>query len=330
MAKNYNPVEAERRRQKNRNKKNTKQLRNTQKQENMINRDYEGILKHMKQLDENEAKKKMTPKACEDKRKKLKQQYLEIIKFFRKTDNKQKIMELESKLRIYENERDFQMSVYLAEATAENPSDIPLPPGPEIPTALLVNPPSTSLNFDKTCDDIPGPPLGPIPNLVEVSKRLRKVFRYDDNGGSYQSGNFFRNKGAPQNIPNQGPSSSTTNLDKNSEQKATIREFRKFDPSSEDTIPTAQISSAPVKRNMIKEATRIVPAHLLVKRDTIVQNKKNTNISTGADFAITSSGSRQFDDNSKNSNKTDDSGKQKSGNIDDAYDLFMKHINDLI
>uniref|UniRef100_A0A0K0ECD5 BZIP domain-containing protein n=1 Tax=Strongyloides stercoralis TaxID=6248 RepID=A0A0K0ECD5_STRER len=330
MGKNYNPVEAERRRQKNRNQKKSKQLRNTQKQEYMTNKDYDGILKHMKQLDENEAKKKMPLKACEDKRKKLKQQYLDIIKFYRKTDNKQKIMELESKLRIYENERDFQMSVYLAEATAENPSDIPLPPGPEIPSALLINPSTSCLNIDKTSDDIPGPPLGPIPNLIEVSKRLRKVFRYDDTGGSYQSGNFFRDKGNSQTTSNQGPSSSTINYDKNSEQKTTIREFRKFDPSSEDTIPTAQISSAPVKRNMIKEATRIVPAHLLVRRDPTKQNKKNLNISTGADFSITSLCSQQIGVTNKAPNNGEDSSHKKSGNMDEAYDLFMKQIDDLI
>ncbi|CEF65876.1 WW domain binding protein 11 family-containing protein [Strongyloides ratti] len=328
MAKNYNPVEVERRRQKNRNQKKSKQLRNTQKHEYMTNKDYDGILKHMKQLDENEAKKRMPPKACEDKRKKLKQQYLEIIKFYRKTDNKQKIMELESKLRIYENERDFQMSVYLAEATAENPSDIPLPPGPEIPSALLINPPSMCLNIDKTSDDIPGPPLGPIPNLIEVSKRLRKVFRYDDTGGSYQSGNFSREKN--QSTSNQGPSLSNTNSDKNAEQKATVREFRKFDPSSEVTIPTAQISSAPVKRNMIKEATRIVPAHLLVRRDVTKQNKKNSNISTGTDFAITSSFTNQFNETKKTSDEGEDSSIKKGGNMDEAYDLFMKQIDDLI
>uniref|UniRef100_A0A0N4Z217 WW domain-binding protein 11 n=1 Tax=Parastrongyloides trichosuri TaxID=131310 RepID=A0A0N4Z217_PARTI len=326
MAKGFNPVEAERRRQKNRHHKKSKQLRVTQKQHNMTTKDYEGILKHMRQLDENEAKKKMPIKACEEKRKKLKQQYLEIIKFYRQSDNKPKIMELESKLRIYENERDFQMSVYLAEMTAENPSDIPLPPGPEISSSLLINFPSTSLGVTgNPCEEIPGPPPGPIPNLVEVNKKLRKIFRYDETGGSYQPGNnFTTDKG---NYIS-GSSSQYVIEERNIEQKATTREFRKFDPSSNDNNATAQISSAPLKRDMLKEATKIVPAHLFVKRDNISQKTKSINISTGADFSITTS--HQSKEGKKNRKDDEDNNSRKTENTDDAYELFMKQINNLI
>uniref|UniRef100_A0AC35TRY9 WW domain-binding protein 11 n=1 Tax=Rhabditophanes sp. KR3021 TaxID=114890 RepID=A0AC35TRY9_9BILA len=326
MPKKYNPMEVERRAQKKKAISKGKQNRNTNRHQNMLNKDYESLLVHMKKVDENEVKGIMPAKAADERRKKLKQSYLDILKFYRTDGNKkEKVMELESKLRIYENEREFQLSVYLAEATAQHPETIPLPEGPMIPQNLLPMPPIfnphlTQNMMSEDTNEVPGPPCGPIPNLIEVSKKLRTFFRYDDNGGGYKK------EIPPPMLPNPSFLATAPPPPKQDQFKRSApREFRTLDPSTSQHSEGVQISSAPVKRDKMAELTRLVPSHLMFQRETKAKPKHvYKGLSVGSSSQM---GNDKFGANNLPRPSTEE---KKQVSTDDAYDLFMKQMDNLL